>query len=169
MLSKGKSINKKGKTHSLVWLPEVKIDHFACVIREFACNTFHTFASNCTISGLQRNILTLDAQCQAWQVRQMCSFWTASCNFWSLRNLWYCLGGSPPRMWDGRWQDHLKAPAGSSYAWKWGLRRCRPTVQHFRDTWNAPLPASSNCSQMLKTPLNRYSLSFHCEIERISH
>lgn len=43
---KGKSINKKEKTHSLEWLPEVKLDYFACVLREFACNAFHIFASN---------------------------------------------------------------------------------------------------------------------------
>lgn len=44
-----------------MWLPEVKIDYFARVVREVACNALHIFASNRTISGFQRSSLIPDA------------------------------------------------------------------------------------------------------------
>lgn len=37
---------EKWKTHALEWLPEVKLDYFACDLREFARDALHIFASN---------------------------------------------------------------------------------------------------------------------------
>lgn len=62
-------------------LPEVKIDYFACVVRGVVCNALHIFASNRTTSGFQRSSLIPDARGQAWQIREMHSFWTTSLQF----------------------------------------------------------------------------------------